>query len=67
MYKDTFKGVIMYQNIYNEAMKELQSNQDKILVIKNDCEIHRPNYFVYTDNQSSGDTIKKLCQIQQEY
>lgn len=53
----------MYQKIYNQTMKELKDNQEKVLVIKNETEIYKPHYFVYTDNQSNGDTIRRLCQI----
>ena len=43
-------------------MKELKENKD-IIIIKSSDENTTPKYFVYTDNQSNGDTIRKLCQI----
>lgn len=53
----------MFQEIFNEVMKEIKDNKDNVLVVKNDTIENKTDYFVYTDNQTSGDTIKKLCQI----
>lgn len=52
----------MYQEIFVKTMEELQQNKD-IIIINSSNEEPTPKYFVYTDNQSNGDTIKKLCQI----
>lgn len=53
----------MYQEIFNDVMKEIKDNKDNVLVVKNDIVENKNDYFVYTDNQTSGDTIRKLCQI----
>lgn len=52
----------MYQEIFDKTMSELKQNKE-IIIVKSTYEENSPKYFVYTDNQSNGDTIKKLCQI----
>lgn len=55
----------MYQNKLNEIMKILSDNKDDIFIVKNNTDntTSVTQYFVYNDNQSNGDAIKRLCQI----
>lgn len=52
----------MYQEAYSEMIKFFK---EKNIFVPNSTsqEEQAIKYFVYNDNQTSGDTIAKLCQI----
>ncbi len=53
----------MYQTHFDEIIKIINDNNDIFIVSKNVKQENTPDYFIYNDNQSNGETIKKLCQI----
>lgn len=53
----------MYQEKFDSIKKEIEKSQSQIIIVPVEETDYKPKYFVYTDNQSSGDTIKRLCQI----
>ena len=53
----------MYQDDFNELMQIISDNKKEVIIINSKVEQSVPKYFVYNDNQSNGETIKRLCQI----